>query len=149
VGHVNIIGTQAAIAAYKHGEPWRQELIKYLQSNLKFIEQRIKNIPGISMRPVEATYLAWLNVSSLKLDKPQKYFEEYGVGMSAGSEFGDNDYVRLNFGCQQEILIKALDRIEQAAHERMLILKKNEGPPNPWKNVTHVESAALNTAMAA
>jgi len=127
VGHVNIMGTQAAIAAYKHGEPWRQELIKYLQSNLKIIEQRINNIPGISMRPVEATYLAWLNVSSLKLDKPQKYFEEYGVGMSAGSEFGDNDYVRLNFGCQQEILIKALDRIEQAAHERMLILKKNEG----------------------
>ncbi len=128
VGHVNIMGTQAAIAAYKYGEPWRQQLISYLQGNLKTIEHRINQIPGISMRPVEATYLAWLNVSQLKLDKPQQYFEDYGVGMSAGSEFGDNDYVRLNFGCQQDLLIDALDRIELAVKDRMSTLKQIEGP---------------------
>ncbi len=119
VGHVNIYGTQAAIAAYKYGEPWRQELIQYLQQNHQVILQRIEKIKGITMRPVEATYLAWLNVSALKLDNPQKYFEEHGVGMSAGAEFGDNHYVRLNFGCQQHDLTEALNRIEKAANERM------------------------------
>ncbi|MEY8203716.1 MAG: PatB family C-S lyase [Bermanella sp.] len=128
VGHVNIIGTQAAIAAYKYGEPWRQRLIKYLQGNLKLIEQRINSLTGISMRPVEATYLAWLNVAPLQLANPQKYFEDFGVGMSAGSEFADNDYVRLNFGCQQTLLSEALDRIERAVDDRMLALKKMKGP---------------------
>ncbi len=123
VGHVNIIGTQAAIAAYKYGEPWRLELIEYLQKNNQIIFERIKAINGISMRPVEATYLAWLNVEDLKLEQPQKYFEKYGVGMSAGSEFGDNNYVRLNFGCQQSVLIEALNRIEKAVKTRMLELR--------------------------
>ena len=124
VGHVNIIGSQAAIAAYKYGESWRLELIEYLQKNNQLIQERIDSIKGISMRPVEATYLAWLNVEELKLDNPQKYFEEFGVGMSAGAEFGDNRYVRLNFGCQRSLLKEALDRIEKAVQERMLALKK-------------------------
>lgn len=118
VGHVNILGTQAAIAAFKYGEPWRQKLIPYLKDNHQLIMDRIANIDGISMRPSEATYLAWLNVSDLKLENPQKYFEQYGVGMSAGSEFGDNDYVRLNFGCQRALLNEALNRIEKAAQSR-------------------------------
>ncbi len=124
VGHVNIYGTQAAIAAYKYGEPWRQELIEYLQKNHQIILQSIEKIKGITMRPVEATYLAWLNVSALKLDNPQKYFEEHGVGMSAGAEFGDNNYVRLNFGCQQHDLIEALNRIEKAAGKRVQELER-------------------------
>ena len=124
VGHVNIIGTQAAIAAYKYGEPWRLELIEYLQKNNQLIQERIDSIKGISMRPVEATYLAWVNVEKLKLDNPQKYFEEFGVGMSAGAEFGDNRYVRLNFGCQRSLLIEALNRIEKAVKKRILNLEK-------------------------
>jgi cystathionine beta-lyase len=123
VGHVNILGTQAAIAAYKYGEPWRQKLISYLQESHEIILDRIANINGISMRPAEATYLAWINVAELKLDRPQKYFEQHGVGLSAGSEFGDNDYVRLNFGCQQSLLIEALDRIEKAVEKRITELK--------------------------
>lgn len=119
VGHVNILGTQAAIAAYKYGEPWRQNLIPYLRDNHQLIVDKVNSIKGISMRPAEATYLAWINVSELKLDHPQKYFEQYGVGMSAGAEFGDNNYVRLNFGCHQDLLIEALNRIEKAVYERM------------------------------
>lgn len=122
VGHVNIIGVQAAIAAYKYGEPWRQRLIPYLKDNHQLIFERVKNINGISMRRAEATYLAWINVADLKLDNPQQYFEQYGVGMSAGAEFGDNDYVRLNFGCQRTLLVEALDRIEKAVNARMAAL---------------------------
>ena len=95
------------------------ESIEYLQKNNQLIFERINAIKGISMRPVEATYLAWLNVEELNLENPQKYFETYGVGMSAGSEFGDNRYVRLNFGCQRSLLKEALDRIEKAVKDRM------------------------------
>ncbi|NVK36378.1 MAG: aminotransferase class I/II-fold pyridoxal phosphate-dependent enzyme, partial [Gammaproteobacteria bacterium] len=124
VGHVNILGVPAAIAAFKHGEPWRQALIEYLRDNCELIENSINNLPCISMRPVEATYLAWLDVSELQLENPQKYFEQYGVGLSAGKDFGDDQYVRLNFGCQRPLLTQALQRIEKAVLDRVSELKQ-------------------------
>ncbi len=119
VGHVNIFGTQAAIAAYKYGEPWRKELIAYLQKNNELVYERINAINGVSMRKVEATYLAWIHIKDLKLKQPKKYFEDFGIGLSAGEDFGDKDYIRLNFGCQQALLIEALDRFEKAVISRM------------------------------
>jgi cystathionine beta-lyase len=119
VGHVNILGMHAATAAFKYGEPWRLKLIAYLRENHQLIVDRINTMSHISMRPAEATYLAWLDVSELQLDNPQRYFEKHGVGMSAGLEFGDNDYVRLNFGCQRPVLNKALNRIEHAVAVRL------------------------------
>lgn len=123
VGHVNILGMAAATAAFKFAEPWRLQLIEYLKENHQLILEKVNQMQGISMRPAEAMYLAWLDVSELQLDNPQKYFEQYGVGMSAGSEFGDNNYVRLNFGCQRSLLVKALDRIEKAVAIRLVELK--------------------------
>lgn len=122
VGHVNILGMHAATAAFEFGESWRLKLIEYLKGNHQLILDRVKTMPSISMRPAEATYLAWLDVSSLQLDNPQRYFETFGVGMSSGSEFGDNNYVRLNFGCQRPLLNEALNRIEHAVVERMASL---------------------------
>lgn len=119
VGHVNILGMSAATAAFKYGEPWRLRLIQYLKDNHQLILDRVKNIQGLSMRPAQATYLAWLDVSQLQLDNPKRFFEKHGVGLSAGSEFGDNNYVRLNFGCQRPLLVQALDRIEKAVNVRM------------------------------
>ncbi|MGR6871072.1 MalY/PatB family protein [Pseudomonas sp. HK3] len=123
VGHVNILGMAAATAAFKYGEPWRLELIDYLNESHQLILDKVNAIEGISMRPAEVSYLAWLDVSALQLDNPQKFFENHGVGMSAGAEFGDNNYVRLNFGCQRSVLINALDRIEKAVSIRLNELK--------------------------
>lgn len=123
VGHVNILGMAAATAAFKYAQPWRLELIEYLKHNHQLIIDKVSALEGISMRPCEATYLAWLDVSALQLDHPQKFFEKHGVGMSAGSEFGDNNYVRLNFGCQRPVLMEALRRIEKAVTLRLSELK--------------------------
>ena len=119
VGHVNIIGMHAASAAFEFGEPWRLELIEYLKGNHELILNRIDNIQGVSMRPVEATYLAWINVSALKLENPYQFFEHYGLGFSAGSDFSDPNYVRLNFGCQRPLLEEALKRFEKAVLARL------------------------------
>lgn len=119
VGHVNILAVKASIAAFKYAEPWRKNLIAYLNENRVLVESKVNELEGVSMRPVEATYLAWINIASLKLEHPQKYFESYGIGLSPGSDFGDEDYVRLNFGCQQSLLVEALSRFERAVLNRM------------------------------
>ena len=66
------------------------------------------------MNKVEATYLAWLDVRDLKLDDALSFFEEAGVGLSDGEEFGGPGFMRLNFGCPRAILKEAWDRIAQA-----------------------------------
>jgi cystathionine beta-lyase len=76
-----------------------------------------REIPPIRVEaPIEATYLAWLNVSALKLDDPVKHFEKHGVGLSDGIAFGakKGTHVRLNFGCPRTTLVEALRRIKAA-----------------------------------
>ena len=83
-----LIGYTAAKAAYQHGEPWRQCLLDYLRGNHDYLLKEINQIEGLSMEPLEATYLAWINVSELNLKQPQRFFEEAGVGLSPGAQFG-------------------------------------------------------------
>ncbi|HAK52031.1 MAG TPA: aspartate aminotransferase, partial [Gammaproteobacteria bacterium] len=81
MGSINVIAYQSMLAAYRDCEPWRLELIKYLQSNRDYLAERIDRIPRIGMNVVEATYLAWLDVRSLALENPPAFFESAGVGL--------------------------------------------------------------------
>jgi cystathionine beta-lyase len=66
------------------------------------------------MTPVEATYLAWIDVSRLNLSHPARWFEKAGIGLSDGRDFDGEGYLRLNFGCSQSLLTKGLDRMAKA-----------------------------------
>ncbi len=114
---INIFALSSMLLAYRDCEPWRLELIKYLEANRDYLAARIADIPGIGMSPVEATYLAWLDVSALKLNDAMGFFEDAGVGMSDGAQFDGEGFMRLNFACPRETLIKACDRLEEAAHK--------------------------------
>ncbi len=114
VSHVNVMGLAAAEAAYEFGDEWLRQQCAYLAANRDYLIDAINRIPGLSLGPIEATYLAWIDVSELKLDDPMEFFENAGVGMSPGRDFGDNDYMRLNFGCPRSRLEQAVDRIRKA-----------------------------------
>ena len=79
-----LIGYTTIKAAYRHGEPWRQCLLEYLRGNHALLLKEINAIDGLSMTPLQSTYLAWINVSELQLEDPHTFFEEAGVGMSPG-----------------------------------------------------------------
>jgi cystathionine beta-lyase len=66
------------------------------------------------MLHLQATYLAWIDASDLHWENPFEQFLKAGVALSPGSQFGNNQFVRLNFGTQRTLLEKALDRIEFA-----------------------------------
>lgn len=113
-----LIGYTAAKAAYRHGEPWRQSLLDYLRGNHDYLLEAINKIPGLSMEPLQATYLAWIDVSELGLEDPHQFFEQAGVGLSPGKQFGDGNYVRLNFGCSRSLLEEAIGRMANAVENR-------------------------------
>jgi cystathionine beta-lyase len=66
------------------------------------------------MTHVEATYLAWIDARDLGVDDPVRFFEEAGVGLSNGADFGLPGWVRLNFGCSRTTLDSALERMRLA-----------------------------------
>ncbi len=115
VPDVNLMGYVAAEAAYRYGEPWRLALMDYLRSNRALVQQAIETM-GLPMSPVEATYLAWIDVRERGIEHPQRFFEAAGVGLSGGRAFGMAGFVRLNFGCPQSILREALARMHTALH---------------------------------
>jgi cysteine-S-conjugate beta-lyase len=117
VAEAPALGFTACEAAYGQGEPWRQELLAYLRGNRDLIVSTLAGIPSVRLEaPIQATYLAWLNVSDLKLAKPTEHFEKHGVGLSDGAPFGaaPGTYVRLNFGCPRARLQEGLARIRAA-----------------------------------
>ena len=118
VAEVNVLGYTACAAAYRDSEGWRQELLAYLRSNRDFLFDFIaRELPGVKIEaPIEATYLAWLNVEALGLADPIAHFESHGVGLSDGSFFGvpRGKNIRLNFGCPRATLAEALRRMKAA-----------------------------------
>lgn len=118
VAEVTCLGYTACEAAYRDSEPWRQGLLETLRRNRDLIvDFAARELPGVRVEaPIEATYLAWLNVSALSLADPIAHFENHGVGLSDGAFFGAKrgTHVRLNFGCPRSTLAEALRRMKAA-----------------------------------
>ena len=74
-----------------------------LRSNAARVVEAINAVPGLSTTPVEATYLAWIDcrdwLAAKGIDNAARHFEQAGVGLSDGKDFGLPGFVRLNFGC--------------------------------------------------
>ena len=111
---VNAMGFTAAAAAYRDCSDWQAGLLDYLRANRNHVAQAIKAMPLLSLAPVEATYLAWIDIRSSDLRNPVKFFEDAGVGLQDGLEFDGRGFVRLNFGCARALLEKALKRMASA-----------------------------------
>jgi cystathionine beta-lyase len=120
VGGGNIFGAVAQEAAYAHGEPWLEELLVYLRGNLKYFEDFLaEKIPVLKVYPLEGTYLAWVDCTSLGMDdaslkefmlkKAKLWFDEGTMFGSGGSMF-----MRINLACPRSTLKIALERLEKA-----------------------------------
>lgn len=116
---INAFGYVGCATAYRHGEPWRKELIAYLRGNRDLVFNFVRDqLTGVVMHPMEATYLAWLDVRGLNLETPVTFFENAGVGLSNGVDFGTPGFVRLNFGCPRDRLQEGLNRMAKAVANR-------------------------------
>ncbi len=114
VPYVNVMGFTAALAAYRYGQDWLAALLDYLRGNRALVMREIEQMPHVSMTPVEATYLAWIDCRKVNAKDLARFFEQTGVGLSDGVEFDGPGYVRLNFGCPRATLEEALHRMRTA-----------------------------------
>jgi cystathionine beta-lyase len=121
-GQGNIIGVDATVAAWNECQPWLDAVMKHL---LK-ARNRVKDVlaaeaPEIHFHAPEATYLAWLDCSKLRLSTSafRFFLDNARIGFSAGETFDPNcaQFVRLNFATSIPILDKILDRMIVATRQ--------------------------------
>ncbi|WP_341676379.1 PatB family C-S lyase [Niveibacterium sp. SC-1] len=119
VPEVNALGFAAMEVALRDCEDWRQALLAHIRQQARRVEEAVEALSGLSMRPVEATYLAWIDcrdwMAARGVANAQRHFEEHGLGLSDGADFGAPGFVRLNFGCPGATLEEGLRRL-RAAH---------------------------------
>ncbi len=111
---VNVFGFVAAEAAYRDSDQWLKEQINYLRTNRNYLATKLNDLPGVSVVHTEATYLAWVDISALAITEPQRFFEQFGVGISCGEVYGDPRFIRINFSCSYVLLKEAVKRITKA-----------------------------------
>ena len=116
----NLFGVVTTEAAYRDGEAWLTELLKYLEGNAEtltgFVQTRL---PGIKVEKPEGTYLAWLDFRALipEAGALRKFLvHQAEVGFNSGADFGKvgEGFARVNFATQRSVLLEALTRIETA-----------------------------------
>lgn len=110
---INCLAYYAAEAAYRDGEPWRQELLAYLRKNRDTVTDFVRNrMSGCVIPDIEATYLAWIDCRSLGKENPARFFEdEAGLYLSDGTYFGAPGHIRFNYGCPHSRVLEGLEKI--------------------------------------
>jgi putative C-S lyase len=109
IGSPSVFGLAATLAALKEGDAWLAAQLDYLRGNRDLVETTI----GFPMAHVEATYLAWIDCSSVA-DAAELLLQQ-GVAVYPGTQFGEPGFIRLNFGTRRALLEEALRRIRTAS----------------------------------
>ncbi len=111
-------GVAANIAAYRHGEPWLAEVLRYLDGSRELLAGLLREqLPQLRYRPPEGTYLAWLDCAGLDLPaSPGGLVTAAGVTVVDGPAFGAGltAAFRLNFATPRPILAEMAGRIAGA-----------------------------------
>jgi cystathionine beta-lyase len=116
---VNLLGQNAALVAYHHGQEWLDQVLAYLETNRDCLFDYVHTqLPEFSMAQPEGTYLAWLDCRKTNIaGNPCEYFLKEGrLAFNDGTTFGKGGegFVRLNFACTREVLLQALERMKLA-----------------------------------
>jgi cysteine-S-conjugate beta-lyase len=120
IPNVNVLGYTAALAAYKDGQEWLDQILAYLEGNRVLLSEYVGKgyLPGVGLSKIEATYLGWLDCRNTAIaGNPFKFFlEKSHVALNDGAEFGKGGegFVRLNFACPTHTLEEALERMSDS-----------------------------------
>lgn len=118
LGEINVLGVEATLAAWAEGDGWLERVRLHLTAQRDHLRARLGDLPGLSFRPPEGTYLAWLDCrdSPAAADPAQWFRHHAGVELSPGSAFGPggDGHARLNFATSRDILDQILDRMAAA-----------------------------------
>lgn len=116
----NMFAPIVTIAAFRHGEPYRQQLLHYIEQNIEFVIDYCKeNIPQIKPVRPEASFLIWLDCRGLNLkqeDLIDLFVNKAHLALNEGSMFGHEGegFMRFNVGSPRAIIEQAMKQLKDA-----------------------------------
>jgi cystathionine beta-lyase len=115
----SLFGAVASTAAYAQSSDWLDQLLITLDENRKLVADLIQSkLPGVKYRIPDFGYLAWLDMSSLRLgeDPAAKILEKGKVALNGGVLYGPKhkSFIRLNFGTSPQLITEGIDRITKS-----------------------------------
>jgi cystathionine beta-lyase len=122
IGHPSTLGKRAMAAAWRHGDAWVDALVEYIGANQRHAAARLtRELPGVQVRPAEATYLLWADCRALGLPaEPATIALKSGrVALGLGPEYGaaGAGWVRFNLATSRAIVDQIIDRFVAAVQE--------------------------------
>ncbi len=115
-----VFGQAIFIACYRDCEYYVDQLVEYLEANVDYVKDYIKNnIPEISFRKPEGMFLLWLDCRKLRLNQNElvKLFTDVGkIAMNSGTSFGEEGtgFMRLNIAVPRSVVEEGMSRIKKA-----------------------------------
>lgn len=114
----NRFGMAMTRAAFAESADWSDAVCAYLAENFATFEARLNALPGVSVMPMEATYLAWVDFSALGMDDTELLARvlDAKIAPNPGTQFrkGGSGHLRFNLALPKATLDEAISRIEAA-----------------------------------
>ena len=121
----NVFAYSATMAAYEKGEAWRKQMLAYVQENIDYLIDYLKNnIPQIKPMLPEASFLVWLDCTDLGMkdtDTLHAFFSmQVKLGLNKGTIFGPGgeNHLRINVACSRRMLEKAMEQLRTAMENK-------------------------------
>lgn len=116
-GSGNPMGYIASEAAYRYGKAWLDDVKETIYGNYLYIrEQFAENLPDIRVTPLEATYLAWVDLGAyVKAGGLEDFIQNRcRLAFDYGSWFGGDgsgSFIRINLATSRENIEEMVSRI--------------------------------------
>lgn len=116
ISRPNVFALVGLEAAYRNGDEWLDQLKTYLEGNIAYFMERMKEVPGIRVMRPEAGYLIWFDFSGLRVDPRlfhQKLINAGKVWLDEGYLFGisGEGFERINVACPRSVMEEGTNRL--------------------------------------
>ncbi|WP_172915544.1 MalY/PatB family protein [Capnocytophaga canimorsus] len=120
----NIFAFQTVVSAYKQGESWLNQMLDYVQQNINFLVDYIReHIPQIHVIVPQASYLVFLDFRPLKLSQEQIVHlcvDRAKLALNDGAIYGEEGegFMRINLACPRSVVACALKQLKEAIEKQ-------------------------------
>lgn len=111
------LGMIAAVVSWTDCDEWQAALVERLDSQRALLGELLAtHLPDARMRPLEATYLPWLDLRAYGHDDPAALGLAHGVRVAPGGDYhpGLPGHVRLNIATDADRLERTVNRLAAA-----------------------------------
>lgn len=110
----------ATIAAFSQGEQWRQEMLRYIEGNIRLVMEYCSvHIPQVKALCPQASFLVWLDCRKLGLNHEQLvnlFVDRAHLALNDGEMFGTGGegFMRMNVASPRSVIRQALEQLAEA-----------------------------------